>query len=784
MEQLKTYRVQINGIVQGVGFRPFVFGLADRFKINGWVRNTSGGVDIEVSGPKEVLDQFIISLENEAPPLAHIDSIRFEEIKVDHFNSFQILQSQVVKGGFQPISPDVSICEDCLSELFDPPDRRFRYPFINCTNCGPRFTIIKDIPYDRPKTTMAGFSLCPSCQKEYNDPLDRRFHAQPVACPICGPQVWLEFAAKNSGEPAAVEDAAILETQELLADGKIVAIKGLGGFHLACDGSNSAAVQRLRDRKGRPDKPMAVMMPNLDTIREHCLLSDKEASLLTSVQRPILLLEKKTNSSLPEEIAPGQNTLGVMLPYTPLHYLLFSQMEHFPDSQYSVLVMTSANFSGNPILTDNQTVRDFLKNIADAYLFHNRDIHIHCDDTVTRVPSKLADEITDSYPSRRSRGYSPHPIKLPQKSSSILGVGGELKNTFCLTKEDYGFLSQHIGDLKNFETLTSFERSITHFEGLFRITPELIIYDLHPDYLSTRYALDRGANAGIPAVPVQHHHAHIASCLADNLYHGEEPVIGIAFDGIGYGEDGLIWGGEFLIADFHRFTRAGQLLNFPLPGGDKAIQEPWRMALSVLYTIGLPWEQENPAVKHAISLANQIPEVSPLDVLSNQLNSGTNAPLTSSMGRLFDAISALLGVCQVITYEGQAAIELEALADPDEEGVYAYEILPGNILDPGLMVKNILEDQKNGLPIPTISGRFHNSITEMVLEMSVRLKEKYQLNRVALSGGVWQNMTLMNKTVKKLNSAKFKIFIHKQVPTNDGGLALGQAAIGQKHLQA
>ncbi len=784
MEQLKTYQVQINGIVQGVGFRPFVYGLADRFNINGWVRNTSGGVDIEVSGPKDILDQFIFCLENEAPPLAQIDSIRFEDIKFDHFNSFQILHSQAVEGGFQPISPDVSICVDCLSELFDPSNRRHRYPFINCTNCGPRFTIIKDIPYDRPKTTMAGFSLCPSCQKEYENPLDRRFHAQPVACPTCGPQVWLEFTEKNSDEPVAVEDAAILETREILAAGKIVVIKGLGGFHLACNGSNSAAIQRLRNRKGRPHKPMAVMMPTLDTIREHCHLSDKETSLLTSVQRPIVLLEKKSGSTLPKEIAPGQNTLGVMLPYTPLHYLLFSQMEHYPDSLYSVLVMTSANFSGNPILTDNQEVREFLKNIADAYLFHDRDIHIHCDDSVTRVPSNLADEITGSYPSRRSRGYSPHPIKLPRNSSSILGVGGELKNTFCLTREDYGFLSQHIGDLKNFETLTSFERSITHFEGLFRITPELITYDLHPDYLSTRYALDRSADAGIPTFPVQHHHAHIAACLADNLYHGEEPVIGVAFDGIGYGEDGLIWGGEFLVADFHRFTRVGQLLNFPLPGGDKAIREPWRMALSVLHTIGLPWEGENPAVKHTFSLANQLPEVSPLDMLSNQLKSGTNAPLTSSMGRLFDAISALLGVCQVITYEGQAAIELEALADPDEEGVYAYEITSGNILDPSLMIRNILEDQKNGIPIPTISGRFHNSITEMVLDMSVRLREEYHLNRVALSGGVWQNMTLMTKTIRKLKSAEFKILVHQQVPANDGGLALGQAAIGQKHLQA
>ena len=783
MEQLKTYRVQINGIVQGVGFRPFVYGLADRFKINGWVRNSSGGVDIEVSGPKEVLDQFIICLENEAPPLAHIDSIRFEEIKVDHFNSFQILHSRVVEGDFQPISPDVSICEDCLSELFDPPDRRFRYPFINCTNCGPRFTIIKDIPYDRPKTTMAGFSLCPSCQKEYNDPLDRRFHAQPVACPICGPQVWLEFSAKNSGESAAVEDAAILETQELLADGKIVAIKGLGGFHLACDGSNSAAVQRLRDRKGRPDKPMAVMMPNLDTIREHCLLSDKEASLLTSVQRPILLLEKKTSSSLPEEIAPGQNTLGVMLPYTPLHYLLFSQMEHFPDSQYSVLVMTSANFCGNPILTDNQTVREFLKNIADAYLFHNRDIHIHCDDTVTRVPIQLTKEILVSYPTRRSRGYSPHPVKLAEKSASVLGVGGELKNTFCLTKEDYAFLSQHIGDLKNFETLTCFENSITHFESLFRIDPELIVHDLHPDYLSTRYSLERSKRSGIQAIPVQHHHAHITSCLADNLYHGEEPVIGIAFDGTGYGEDGAIWGGEFLIADYQRFTRVGQLIYYPLPGGDIAIREPWRMALSILHSCGFSWELKNPAVKHAASLLENIPGVSPLSVLENQLKTGTNSPLTSSAGRLFDAVAALAGVCQTITYEGQAAIELEALADPDEEGLYSYEITGENIIDPRPMVKAILDDRNSGISIPRISARFHNSLAEMVLEMSIHLREKHHLNQVALSGGVWQNMILLNKTVKNLKSANFQVLLHQHTPPNDGGLALGQVVIGQKNLQ-
>ncbi len=783
MNQQKAYHVHINGIVQGVGFRPFVYGLAARYELNGWVRNTSEGVDIEVTGPEDILDQFISSLENEAPPLAQIDSLHFEEIPIDNQESFQILHSQSVDGGFQPISPDVSICGDCLRELFTPSDRRYRYPFINCTNCGPRFTIIKDIPYDRPKTTMAGFDLCPSCVTEYENPLDRRFHAQPVACPSCGPQVWLEYAGQDRKNPAAVEDSAILETQQLLAAGKIVAIKGLGGFHLACDAGNSAAVQRLRERKDRPAKPLAVMMPDLKTVHKHCLMSIRESDLLSSTQRPILLLDKKSDSDLPDSLAPDQNTLGVMLPYTPLHYLLFSNNEGYPSAPFSVLVMTSANFSGNPILTGNQEVREYLKNIADAYLFHDRDIHIHCDDTVTRVPIQLTEEIFVSYPTRRSRGYSPHPIKLVEKSGSVLGVGGELKNTFCLTKEKYAFLSQHIGDLKNFETLTSFENSITHFERLFRINPELIVYDLHPDYLSTRYALERSKCSGVQALPVQHHHAHITSCLADNLYHGEEPVIGIAFDGTGYGEDGSIWGGEFLIADYQHFTRVGQLIYYPLPGGDITIQEPWRMALSVLHSCGISWELENPAVKHAASLPENIPGASPLEVLENQLKTKTNTPLTSSAGRLFDAIASLAGVRQTITYEGQAAIELEALADPDEGFIYSYEITGDNIIDPGQMIKAVLDDLNSGISIPKISARFHNSLAEMVLEMSIRLREKYHLNQVALSGGVWQNMTLLTKTVKNLKSAGFQVLLHQHIPPNDGGLALGQVVIGQKNLQ-
>ena len=782
MIQQKAYRIYINGIVQGVGFRPFVYNLAIHYALNGWVRNTSGGVEIEVTGPEDQLEQFLVSLENDTPPLAQVDSLRFETIPFDGHKTFEILQSRADAVGFQPISPDVSICDDCLEELFSPADRRYRYPFINCTNCGPRFTIIKDIPYDRPKTTMVDFGLCQPCKEEYENPRDRRFHAQPVACPQCGPHVWLEYANQTGKKPTAVEDDAILEIQRLITEGKIAAVKGLGGFHLACDAENSSAVGRLRKRKDRPSKPLAVMMPDLKTIHKHCLLSAAEKKLLSSPQRPILLLNKRPGSKLPDILAPGQETLGVMLPYTPLHYLLFSTNDKYPKAPFSVLVMTSANISGNPILSHNQPVREQLNSIADAYLFHNRDIHIHCDDTVTRIPPLYTDETSFSYPVRRSRGFSPFPLRLPKKSPPVLGVGGELKNTFCLTKEDYAFLSQHIGDLKNFETLTSYEVSITHIENLFRIEPEMIIYDMHPDYLSTRYAINRSTHSAVPAIPVQHHHAHITSCLADNLYHGEEPVIGIAFDGIGYGEDDLIWGGEFLIADYQGYTRAGQLKYFPLPGGDTAIREPWRMALSALHSCELPWEEHYPPVKYAASLSAKVPDLSLLGVLKNQLNTRINTPLTSSIGRLFDAVASLIGICHSITYEGQAAIELEAIADPNEQGIYPFIITPENIFDPGPMLKVILEEITQQVRGSTISARFHNSLAEMVLHMATRLRDEYHLNQVALSGGVWQNMTLLTKSVPKLEAADFQVFLHQRVPPNDGGLALGQVVIGQRTL--
>lgn len=782
MSQPSAYRILINGIVQGVGFRPFIYNLAIRYDLKGWVRNTSGGVEIEISGPKPDLDIFLSSITNEAPPLSKIESLHYESIPSDGYEAFHIQHSQIIEGAFQPISPDVSICDDCLGELFTADDFRYRYPFINCTNCGPRFTIIKDIPYDRPQTTMAVFDLCPACEEEYNDPLDRRFHAQPVACPECGPEIWLEYSSKPKPFKKVSGNKALLLTQDLLAEGKIGAIKGLGGFHLACDAEYSTAIETLRSRKNRPDKPLAVMMPDLETVRKYCEVSKEEEGLLTSRQRPILLLTRRAESTLPTSIAPGQNTIGVMLPYTPLHYLLFSQKDLYPEAPYSVLVMTSANFSGNPILTWNEQVQELLGDIADFYLLHNRDIHIHCDDSVARVPNTIEEDLREIYPIRRSRGFAPGPISSPLSGGSILAAGAELKNTFCLINDKYAFLSQHIGDLKNYETLTTYQESISHFESLFRVHPELIVYDLHPDYLSSRYVLERAEQENLPVLPVQHHHAHIASCLADNNYQGKEPVIGISFDGIGYGEDGKIWGGEFLVADYQKYSRAGHLAYFPLPGGDLAVQEPWRTAVSLLITAQIPLDSGLLPVGYAQSLPESIPGFSMLDMLEGQAKTGTNSPLTSSAGRLFDAVSSLLGICHKISYEGQAAIELEALADPNEPGHYSLDISNDHIFQPGPMIAEILADLNQGCEIPTISARFHNTISELVLEMAIRLKKIHQLNQVALSGGVWQNMSLLRNSHSKLQKAGFKVYIHKQVPANDGGLALGQAVIGQRFL--
>lgn len=792
-------RIHITGIVQGVGFRPFVYSLATRLGLKGWVQNTSAGVDIQVDGSREQLDTFLKGLREETPPLAQIDTLIIQPSVNGGFMSFEIIGSVTVAEEFQPISPDVAICEDCFRELFDPHDRRFHYPFINCTNCGPRFTIITDIPYDRPNTTMAGFPLCPECASEYADPRDRRFHAQPVACPICGPQVWLEILHPPINSDSDIQSQAttihgsweaIRASQQLLRQGKIIAIKGLGGFHLACDATNPQAVAELRRRKLRVDKPFALMMANVAVVERHCQVDSTERELLLSRQRPIVILQRRPTGLIAREAAPHQNSLGVMLPYTPLHYLLFA-----PDDNGQVLpplIMTSGNLSEEPIAFENDDARQRLASLTDGFLMHNRPIRTRCDDSVVQVfptmelPVQCANPDSEStrnnrassldkiYPVRRSRGFAPFPIHLPWKTPPFLAGGAELKNTFCVGRENYAFLSHHIGDLENYETLRSFEDSVAHFERLFHVEPELLAYDLHPNYLASRFILSRAVEEGLPAIGVQHHHAHIASCMVDNNIKKDQPVIGVAFDGTGYGEDGAIWGGEFLITSYASYQRLAHLAYVPLPGGEAAIRKPARMALAYLWQADLDWAEKFPYYAELSAEERTIVRL--------QLEKRINSPLTSSAGRLFDAVAALAGVRQRVNYEAQAAIEFEALADPQEPGAYPFEISTCDgdtpvIIGVTRLIETLLSDLALGVPVGKISSRFHNGMAQMVHRVCQILRNQTGIQRVALSGGVWQNQTLLRKTVCLLQANKFDVLTHHQAPTNDGGIALGQAAV-------
>ncbi len=759
--------IQISGIVQGVGFRPFVYGLAARLGLAGWVRNTSAGVEIRVDGAPAALEQFTSLLRTELPPLARIDTFEVSWQPANGFEQFEIIPSAAIASAFQPISPDICICDDCLKELFDATDRRYRYPFINCTNCGPRFTIIRDIPYDRPNTSMVDFKLCANCESEYREPLDRRFHAQPVACPDCGPQVWLESTASDS-PPIVQGEAAIQAARNSLSEGKIVAIKGLGGFHLACDATQPAAVEELRRRKLRVGKPFALMFPSLNNISEHCQVSPAEAELLQSRQRPIVILNRLPGSRIAAEVAPSQDTLGAMLPYTPLHYLLLTHPDLPP------LVMTSGNLSEEPICTDNSEARQRLASLADVFLLHDRPIETRCDDSVARLGPGGGMVL------RRSRGYAPDPLRLPFETPGILAAGAELKNTFCLTRQRYAFLSHHIGDLENYPALQAFESGIQHFERLFRIQPEAIACDLHPDYLATRYAMQRAEVDQIPAIAVQHHHAHIAACMAENGLDETARVIGVAWDGTGYGEDGAIWGSEFLLAGYAGYRRLAHLPYVPLPGGDLAARQPWRMALAWLQHSGIDWDSDLAPVSHA---AQADSEIDRLQALKHQLKSGLNSPPTSSMGRLFDAAAALLGIRQEVSYEAQAAIELETLADPAERGIYPLELRPDGEINPAPLLMTLLADQRRGVPLPSLSARFHNSLANLVVEVCRAARQQSGINQVALSGGVWQNMFLLKAASQALEKANFEVLLHHQVPANDGGLALGQALVAAVRLR-
>jgi hydrogenase maturation protein HypF len=755
--------------VQGVGFRPFVYRLAGRFHLNGWVLNSTEGVVIEVEGEAGAVTQFVDAISLEAPERAIVECVAVVDLPPVGYPSFVIESSLEEDGRFALVSPDIAVCPDCLRELRDPADRRHRYPFINCTNCGPRFTVVTSVPYDRPNTTMACFPMCPDCGREYGDPTSRRFHAQPNACPVCGPHVWLT-SGTEPGRLASGNDA-VARARALLREGAIVAIKGLGGFHLACDARNDGAVAELRRRKRRTDKPFAVMLSDAEAVEMHCRLSKGDRNLLESPQRPIVLLRRKLESDISHMVAPGNRELGVILPYTPLHHLLLEHADSGDPARPPALVMTSGNLSEEPLAAGNRESLERLHSLADAFLLHNRDIGIRCDDSVTRLSRDREMVI------RRARGYAPFPVRLGFELRELLACGAQLKSSFCITRGSYAFLSQHIGDLENAETLRSYTESVDHFRRLFRLNIAGVAHDMHPDYLSTMYALDLAREAGgLPLLPVQHHHAHIAACMAENGI--DEPVLGVAFDGTGYGDDGNIWGGEFLLCDYSGYRRLAHLRYLPMPGGEAAVKYPCRMAASYLLDCLGADAMEEPLPP--------VLEMNPLEraVLRRQIERRINSPLTSSAGRLFDTVSSLLGLRQVVSYEGQAAIELEMIADESEMSAYSWTLISGDpsTIDLRPTVRQIVAECRRGVPVGVISARFHNTVAEMVAGTCDLLREQNGVNLVALSGGVFQNLFLLDRSCRTLEARGFTVLTHHRIPANDGGIALGQAVIASRLL--
>ncbi len=760
--------MRVCGVVQGVGFRPFVYRLAHDAELSGYTQNDTDGVTIEVEGSSESIADFLTRLRSDAPPMARIDSIRVEDLAPTGRPGFSIVTSQVRGQVSTGIPPDAATCQDCLRELLDPGDRRYRYPFLNCTNCGPRFTITRRIPYDRPQTSMAVFPMCPACQAEYDNPLNRRFHAQPNACWQCGPHLWLSDAG-GTEIPAVDPVTACIER---LLDGQVIAIKGIGGFHLSVDASNEDAVVRLRKRKHRYGKPLAVMVRDIDTARLLCEISKDEEALLISPSRPIVLARSRQISRIAPSVAPGIPWLGIFLPYAPLQHLLFA------DDRVSALVMTSANLSEEPIAIDNDEARVRLANIADAFLMHNREILQRCDDSVAAVVDDAPQLI------RRARGFVPLGIALPIDAPPLLAVGGHLKSVLALARGRFAIQSQHLGDLESLAGLDFFKESLAHLMNTFEIEPKVVVHDLHPGYMSTVWAKEWAAERGLPLIGVQHHHAHIAACLGEHRI--QEAVIGLSLDGTGYGADGRIWGGEVLICDSRGFERFAHLNYVPMPGGEAAVREPWRMAFSHLLAAGV--DPVSASIRHLLGATDN-----ELRLLARSVERRINAPLTSSLGRLFDAAAAIILDRRAVDYEAQAAIELEGIAidEPDDPSPYGVSLSGGDwskreaaLIDVVPLWHGILRDLDSGVSRSKIGARFHAAVATGYLEAACAARTATGLSTVALSGGVMHNRRFVRLLRSGLEKEGFNVFQHLRVSPGDGGLSYGQAVVAASLLSA
>ncbi len=743
----KSINIRIKGLVQGVGFRPFVYRIADNHGLKGRVENRNDGVIINVAGDENVLNSFINDLKTKAPPASEIHSLEVHSTNKKAFTDFQINKSKNISEEITLVSPDIAVCMECLEDM-KVQKHRIDYPFINCTNCGPRFTIIKSLPYDRPETTMSIFPMCEKCCSEYSNVLDRRFHAQPVACSNCGPKYSLHL----NGNIIEDQGLIIKTMRALLKEGKVIAVKGMGGYFLACDALNQEAVRKLREGKNREGKPFAVMFPDLETIEKYAFIDEDEKKWLTSWKRPIILLRKK--NELARDVCLDFSTIGSMLPYMPFHYLLFEE------NQFNALVFTSGNIADEPIVIDDKSALQIFLPVYDAVLSYNREIFNRVDDSVGMIVNHSERII------RRSRGYAPSPVHLDLDVDGIIAVGAELVNSFCVGKGKQAFLSQYIGDLKNLETFEFFRESMTRYKNLFRIQPQLMVCDLHPDYLSSKYA----AQAGLPLMEVQHHHAHIASCMAE--YKLDEKVIGVAFDGVGLGDDGHIWGGEFFICDLNEYRRLNHFEYVMMPGGDQATLHPWRMAVSYLYhTFGTDFlDLDLPFLRSV--------DKKELELVIQMLGKKINSPLSSSAGRLFDAVAALAGLCSHSSFHAEAPMRLESTIM--EASGERYDFINKGSISFVPMIKEIVNDIQHGISAEEISAKFHNTIIELILEICNQLRAEESVRKVVLSGGTFQNRYILERVERKLMANGFEVYAHKKIPSNDGGIALGQIAIAAK----